>query len=125
MRFVVFFNVLLEIKYVYLLYNSKMDKLWQKFLGLQQPQLPRDFHTEHFTNQELQSILDTWGGGNVIGEPTSIGRMAEWFYGMRDWEEFSTNEDVLGMWKDGLGRMLFFTWRMICEKRGMELPENW
>ena len=102
-----------------------MDLFWQNLLGLQQPRLPRDFHTEHFTNQELNEILASWGGGNVIGDPKSIGQMAEWFYGMRDWEEFSTNEDVVGMWKDGLGRMLVKAWTLVCEKRGLSLPENW
>lgn len=102
-----------------------MDLLWQKFLGLEQSQLPHDFRTEHFNRQELQSVLESWGGGNVINDPTSIGQMMEWFYGMADFQEFSTNGDVLSMWRDGLGRMLIKSWTLVCEKRGLALPENW
>jgi hypothetical protein len=100
-----------------------MDILWQNFLGLQNPRLPSDFCTAHFNNQELQTILDSWGGGNVISEPTSIGTMMETFYGMADYDEFSNHKGVIQMARDGLGTMLVKSWTLVCQKRGLTLPE--
>lgn len=101
-----------------------MEKLFQTFLGLQQPAIPKDFHTEHFTHKDYTELLGLWGGGNILKEPTSLANIAEKAYQYEDDTQFFADPDVKMMWRDGLGSFLIGLWVMIAKKKGYNLPEE-
>ena len=100
-----------------------MDKIWQSFLGIQQPSLPLNFRSENFTHDELEELLKSWGGGNVLNDPRDIAVMAEKAYAFKDDKQYFADPDIKQMWKDGLGYFLIELWKMVAKKKGYPLPE--
>lgn len=94
-----------------------MDQFWQAFLGLSQPALPVGFHTEHFSNEELQTLCKSFSGGNTLSDPESLGELAEFLYIFKDYDEFAAHPRIVRMQRDGLGRFLTTAWEMICKKK--------
>lgn len=95
-----------------------MDRFWQSFLGLQQPTLPTDLCSEHFTHDELEELLQLWGGGNVLSDPSGIADMAEKAYAFESDEQYFADPGIKQMWRDGLGRFLTGLWKMVATKKG-------
>lgn len=93
----------------------KMNSFLSLF-NLKQPILPTDFHTEHFSNEDLSELLKHWGGGNELTDPTSIGLFAERAFNFKDDKEYFADPDIKMMWRDGLGDFLIACWYMIQEK---------
>lgn len=97
-----------------------MDMIWQEFLGIKNPTLPCEYHTENFTNQELNTLLSSFGGGNSLTDPKSIGTIAEYYFNLYRNNGLTREEydkDVKQMYIDGLGRFLNTLWNMIINKK--------
>lgn len=96
------------------------DIFWQELLCGSPNTLPRNCYTEHFSRDELQTLLNSWGGGNTLQDPKSIGQLAEHVYTtFNSSEEFCADPNIQQMWRDGLGRFLQTLWKMIENKKNV------
>jgi hypothetical protein len=93
------------------------DKIFRTFLNLTNPDLPKDFKTDHFSNGELQVLVNAFSGGNILNSPTSIGELAEYFYKFETDKEAFKDIRVQQMWRDGLCFFLVTLCEMIDKKK--------
>lgn len=86
--------------------------------SLKSPSLPADIHTVHFTNAELNSLISSFGCGNVMSDPTQMCTMAEHVYARyNSWTELIDDPSNLQMINDGLRPFLRTLWDTIAAKR--------
>lgn len=93
------------------------DMAWQRFLGLSTPRLPFRYRSEHFTHEELNSLLNSWGGGNVLEQPEHIALFAEHMYKFNSKQEMYSDPGTQGMWRDGLGRVIAAAEALVAAKK--------
>lgn len=86
--------------------------------SLKSPSLPSHIRTQNFTNAELNSLISSFSGGNVMSDPTQICKLAEYFYGKyNSWESVIDDPDCLQMINDGLRPFLRTLWNMVASKK--------
>jgi hypothetical protein len=88
--------------------------------SLKSPSLPSHIRTQNFTNAELNSLISSFGGGNVMSDPSQMCQLAEHFYGRPDytsWESVIDDPNNLQMINDGLKNFLRILWNLIAHKK--------
>lgn len=80
--------------------------------GIETPELSRDLHSDHFTNDQLQQLYRKFCMGNGLDNPDDILKIAEQIYGFNTWEECVGDPMIKTMIKDGLGPFIHDVYEM-------------
>jgi hypothetical protein len=80
--------------------------------------LPDDFHTEHFSNEELETLVKNHG--QLLVSPTDIAPIVEKMYGFNSLHEVLDDQMANKMFYYDRGRFVATIWKMVCKKKGIK-----
>lgn len=97
-----------------------IDSIAHFLYSLKSTPLNSAVRTEHFTNDELNFLVKTFGNGNTLVDPYQMCELAEKIYNnYNSWKDVKEDLDFQQMFRDGLEHFLWTLWDMVAEKRGL------